>query len=87
MKKSFTVEIYVDVEIPDDKIEEIVKDYRSCINGNASINDVMEQIAWNEARYGGFCEGVGENNTDFIATVTGDFTSEDFDGDVIINEN
>lgn len=87
MKKSFTVEVYVDVEIPDDKIEEIVKDYRSCISETADIDEIMKQIAWNEARYGGFCEGVGENNTDFIATVTGDYTSEDFDGDVIINEN
>jgi len=50
MKKSFTVEVYVDVEIPDGKIEEIVKDYRSCISETADINEVMKQIAWNEAR-------------------------------------
>lgn len=85
MKKSFTVEVYVDVEIPDDKIDEIVKDYRSCISENASIQDVMEQIAWNEVRYGGFCEGVGENGEDFTATVTGDFTSEDLVD--IVNDN
>lgn len=77
MKKSFTVEVYVDVEIPDDKIEKTVKDYRECISENADIDDVLAQVAWNEARYGGFCEGVGENGEDFTATVTGDNTTED----------
>ena len=77
MKKSFTVEIFVDVEISDEKIEKAVKDYRECINETADINDVMAQIAWNEARYGGFCEGVGENVEDFTAIVTGDNTTED----------
>jgi len=63
MKKSFTVEVYVDVEIPDDKIEKAVKDYRECISENADIEDVMAQVAWNEARYGGFCKvrGISES--------------------------
>ena len=77
MKKSFTVEVYVDVEIPDDKIEKAVKDYRECICENAGIDDVLAQVARNEVRNGGFWTGVGENSEDFTATVTGDNTTKD----------
>ena len=77
MKKSFVVSVFVDVEIPDKKIEKTIKDYRECINETAGINDIMQKIAWNEARYGGFCEGVGENGEDFMANVTEDSVEED----------
>lgn len=77
MKKSFIVEIYVDVEIDDSKIEEILKDYQSSIYEGATIQDVMEHIAWNEADGGGFCEGVGDNGKDYIARVTGNNVMED----------
>jgi hypothetical protein len=77
MKKSFTVEIYVDVEIPDNKISEVVKDFRESIDSTATITEVMEHIAWNEATGGGFCEGVGENGKDFTAFVTGNDVEED----------
>ncbi len=69
MHKRFTVEIRVSVDIPDDKLDEILKDYRESISSNATIDDVFKQVAWNEARHGDFCEGVGENGVDFTAAV------------------
>lgn len=69
MKKCFCVEFYVDVEIPDDTIATVVKDFQGCIDSRADIHDIMKHIAWNEASGGGFCEGVGENGKDFIAKI------------------
>ena len=69
MKKSFIVEVCIDVEIADDKLEQALKDYRGCIKTNATISDVFAQVAYNEANGGGFCEGVGENGKDFMAGI------------------
>jgi|WetSurMetagenome_2_1015567.scaffolds.fasta_scaffold03390_8 hypothetical protein len=73
MKKSFVVEVFVDIEIEDSKVEQIVEEYRKYMYNasNASINDVFSQIAYNEVNGGGFCEGVGENGEDFKAEITG----------------
>lgn len=70
MKKSFIVEVFVDVEIEDSKIEQALKDYRECIKENAGIDDVFKQVAYNEVIGGEFCEGVGENGKDFKAEIT-----------------
>lgn len=70
MKKDMIVEVWVDVEIEDSKIEQALKDYRECIKTNATIDDVFSQIAYNEVNGGGFCEGVGENGKEFTAEIT-----------------
>ena len=70
MKKKYIVEVYVDVEIEDAKLEQALKDYRECINSNATIENVFAQVAYNEANGGGFCEGVGENGSEFKAEIT-----------------
>jgi len=69
--KNFIVEVYVEIEIEDSKLEQALKDYRECVKSNATINDVFLQVAYNEANGGGFCEGVGENGKQFAATITG----------------
>jgi len=75
--KYFTVEIRVSVDIDDDKLDETLKDYRESISSNATIDDVFKQVAWNEARHGDFCEGVGTNGEDFTAVVTSTETIPD----------
>lgn len=69
MKKKVTVTFDIEVEIEDSKLEETLKGFREIIAENADIEDVMYQIAWNEVKFGDFCEGVGENGIDFTAKV------------------
>jgi hypothetical protein len=71
MIKKFLVEVFVDVEIKNSKLHKVLNDYRSSINSEATLDDVFKQIAYNEVNGGGFCEGVGEPNEDFIIA---DFT-------------
>ncbi len=76
MTKVFSVDFTVEVEIDDDKIDEILKDFRSSISSNATVYDIFSQIAWNEVKFGGFCEGIGEEGVDFNAKVLGCDTEE-----------
>jgi len=78
MKKSFTVEVYVDVEIDDSELDQALKDYRECINSEATIDFIFQQIAYLTAVVGDdFHEGIGENGKDFKAEVTGMEATED----------
>ena len=70
MTKTFDVITTVEVTIEDANLDTMLKDYRERINGTGTVNDMLEHIAWNEARWEGqFCEGCGENDKDFIATI------------------
>jgi hypothetical protein len=78
MKKSFVVTTFVDVEIEDGKIPEVLKDFRACIKDEATVMDVFAHAAQNEAQWEGqFCEGIGENGREYVARVTCIDTEED----------
>lgn len=69
MKKTIIVECEVEVEMDDKKIGINLMDYQNIVDSTADIEDMFEQVAWNEVRHGGFCEGVGENGTNFTAKI------------------
>lgn len=72
MTKTFDVITTVEVTIEDANLDTMLKDYRECINGTGTVNDMLEHIAWNEARWEGhFCEGCGDNGKDFEASIIG----------------
>jgi hypothetical protein len=78
MKKSFVVTTFVDVEIEDGKIPEVLEGFRECINDEATVMDVFAHVAYNEAKWEGkFCEGIGENGREYVARVTCIDTEED----------
>ena len=61
MKKTVKVELEFEVEIPDEKVEEILPDYRTSIKSNANEEDLFKQVAFgagvNKMR---FVEGIGD---------------------------
>jgi hypothetical protein len=68
MKKEIAITYFVEIEIPDEKIEDMVEEYKKCFDPEATIEDIFEVIAINEIDEfsgGGFCEGVGEPGEDF----------------------
>jgi len=69
MKKHFEIRQYVEIEISDEKLEQILKDYRECIYSEAEIEDIFKQIAYHEAVLNSdFCEGIGEKGVDYFAS-------------------
>lgn len=71
MEKNLVVKQYIKVNIPDDQLEEMLKDYREAIYSNAEIIDLFKQVAFYEAVCGDcFCEGIGERGINFKATDT-----------------
>lgn len=81
MTKNFLVEVFVDVAIEDSKLHSALNDYRESINSGATLDDVFKQIAYNEVNGGGFCEGVGEPNKDFMITDFAIDSVEDITGE------
>ena len=72
MTKTFDVITTVEVTIEDANLDTMLKDYQECIIENGTVNDMLEHIAWNEARREGqFCEGCGDNGKDFKAEISG----------------
>jgi hypothetical protein len=72
----------VNICIPEDKIEEVIKDYRECINSTADIEEIYEHIAHNycvNSSYD-FIEGIGNLHESGI-------TVEIIDQDLEIEEN
>jgi len=66
MTKTVSVLKEVTVTIDDDKLDIMLKDYQSCINSNADIDDVFMQIGWAIATSeSSFVEGCGMDDIDF----------------------
>jgi hypothetical protein len=66
MIKTISILKEVTVIIDDDKIDTMLKDYQSCIDSTADIDDVFMQIGWSIGTHdSSFVEGCGEDGTDF----------------------
>jgi len=61
MKKTVTVTMEFDVTIPDNKIPEILDDYRAGIASNGTEEDLFKAVAYQNGVHGlNFVEGVGD---------------------------
>lgn len=69
MTKTVSITYEVTVTIPDDKIPEILKDFRKSINDQADEEDLFIQVAGYVIEGGGdFVEGIGDLNEEEITT-------------------
>lgn len=59
MTKTIKVIKEYEITIPDDKIEQHLKDYKEVIDSNGKPEDLFTHIAWNLDLGGTFVEGIG----------------------------
>jgi alkylhydroperoxidase/carboxymuconolactone decarboxylase family protein YurZ len=67
MKRCLSYSGDIIISIPDNMIDEVLKDFRSCINNEATKEDLFKYIAHNIIYCGAnnFIEGIGDAGTDF----------------------
>jgi len=69
MKKKLmaTITKKFEIEIPDNKLDEILKDFQDVISSSADNDSLFEQIAYNKVMFeSGFCEGIGTEKEEYF---------------------
>jgi hypothetical protein len=68
MTKNVHYEGNIEITIPDDKIQDILKSYQDCINESGIVDDLFASVAHQIVYCGAttFVEGIGDSEIDFI---------------------